>query len=197
MTIFDDICTLMEPLDRWGRKCHAASFHIVNSGVIPSSCRVARGSHPGVLGQHSWVVIGMDVYNPSGIVDPTLWSYDERVRNIVYTTGADMGNWRPHGSGLVWDTGRPQSCVLADAITLTPEEPLSREAREFLRLLGPLDRRGWAHLVHGGMEGWPSGEIIAAMKDTETVSALVPVDIEGMVTLRNPGALYLPESVTA
>jgi hypothetical protein len=44
------------------------------------------------------------------------------------------------------------------------------------------------------MEGWPSSEIIAAMDDTDELRALVPIDILGMVTDRNPGGLYLSET---
>jgi hypothetical protein len=75
-------------------------------------------------------------------------------------------------------------------IELTPANPLSTEAADFLDLLGPLDLRGWGEVAHLPVEGWPAGEIIAAMCDTPGLGALVPVDIQGMVTDRNPSGLY-------
>lgn len=61
-------------------------------------------------------------------------------------------------------------------------------------MLGPLDRRAW-HLLasQAPVLGWPAAEIIAAMDDTEELSAFVPIDRLGMLTDRNPGGLYLPE----
>lgn len=192
MTMFDEIAELMDPLDMWDKQCHAASLRIVQSGIIPASCRVARGWHPHVRGQHSWVVIGANVYDPSAIIDATLWSYDDRVTNIVYEQGIAKMNWRPHGAGLIWDTGKPPPPREAP-VMLTPTRPLSHAAQHFIDyVLGPLDRRGWSHLVHGGMEGWPSSEIVEAILDTPGLAAVVPIDIQGMVTNRNPDGIYLP-----
>lgn len=41
-------------------------------------------------------------------------------------------------------------------------------------------------------QNWPAAEIIAAIDDTKALSALVPIDILGMLTDRNPSGLYLP-----
>ncbi len=57
-------------------------------------------------------------------------------------------------------------------------------------MLGPLDRRGWATLAHAPVEGWPAGEILGAMCDSG-MEAVVPIDIIGMLTDRNPSGLYL------
>lgn len=70
--------------------------------------------------------------------------------------------------------------------------PVSREAELFLDLCGPLDQKGWAELIHSPVEGWPAAEIIAAVDDTPELSTLIPVDILGMLTDRNPQGVYLP-----
>lgn len=112
------------PLVAFRFRCHEASLALVRSGVLPEGARVARGSCPGVGGQHSWVVLGGDCYDRKAqVIDPTLWCYDNAVREI----------WK----------GR-------------------------------------------------ADEIIGAMYDDERLSALVPIDIVGMITDRNPGGLYLP-----
>lgn len=45
-------------------------------------------------------------------------------------------------------------------------------------------------LANGPMQGWPAPEIIEAMMDTDGLGALVPIDIRGMLTGRNPGEAY-------
>lgn len=177
------------PLEHWAYKCHAASVEPVRSGVL-GTCRVARGFCEGVGSQHSWVILGGDCYDKRAtIVDPTLWSYDERVEGIWTGTMRD-GRHQPHGSGNIFAWGRPDNCLASDAVTLTPREPFSRRAVDFLGMLGPLDRHGWAVLAHAPVEGWPAGEILGAMCDSG-MEAVVPIDIIGMVTDRNPSGLYL------
>ena len=190
---------VLDPLQAWAHNCHAASIHLVRSGAIDGPCRVARGACEGVGGQHSWVVLGDDCYDRDAkIVDPTLWSYDAKVEGVWYGSMRD-GRHHPHGMGMIWDWGRPNPAV-GSVIELTPSEPFSDEASMFLDLLGPLDREGWTMLAHAPVEGWPAAEIIAAMCETEipdrggaTFEALIPVDIVGMLTDRNPGNAYLPE----
>ena len=179
----------MDQLDRWAQKCHSASLHLVRSGVLPPTARVARGRCSGVMGQHSWVVVGDDVYAPDAqIVDPTLWSYDPDVSGIWYGSARD-GRHRPHGTGLIWNYGRPGDPT-GPIVRLTPKVQLSRRAAEFLAMLEPLDYNGWSVLAHAPVEGWPSDEILAAIDDTDALTALVPIDVLGMVTDRNPGGLY-------
>jgi hypothetical protein len=183
------------PLEQFAHQCHAASLALVRGGV---GLRVLRGSCAGVPGQHSWVLMdtgndpgGRGIYNPRAIVlDPTRWSYVGEAPYVLQVRAAVCG-YVPHGAGSIWKYGRPLEPT-GPVVPLTPSRPLSRQAQTFLDLLGPLDRRGWAQLANGPMEGWPAGEVLAAMDDTPEVQALVPVDRLGMLTDCNPGGLYLP-----
>lgn len=169
--------------------CHSVSLALVKAGLFDGA-RVARGFCEGVGGQHSWVAIG-DPYHPDTvIVDATWWSYKDGVEPIYVGTLAE-GWHHPHGQGSIWDWGRPEEAT-GEVIELTPTFELSYPAQTFLELLGPLDRQGWAVLSSAPVEGWPAGEIFAAMDDTKAVKALVKIDILGMTTDRNPGGLYLP-----
>lgn len=181
---------LDSPLSDWAHRCHEASIRIVKSGAL-GDCRVARGTCLGVGGQHSWVVGGDDCYDDEAlIVDPTLWSYDPSVTGVWIGDGQD-GRHSPHGAGNIFAWGRPENCARTAAVTLTPSKPLSARAANFIAMLGPLDRRGWATLAHAPVEGWPSGEIFAAMLDSG-MEAVIPIDTVGMTTDRNPSGLYLP-----
>lgn len=191
ITDADIITALGGDLTPWSLQCHAASIRIVRSGIL-GDARVARGTCVGVGGQHSWVVVGGDCYDVDApIWDATLWSYDEHVDGVWRGTMRD-GRHRPFGQGSIWDWGRPDYPT-EEPIELTPSRPLSGRARDFLGMLGPLDRRGWAVLAHAPVEEWPAGEIIRAMYETEAVGALIPIDIVGMVTDVNPSGLYLME----
>jgi hypothetical protein len=179
------------PQAQWARQCHQISLAIVKSGVLDEFARVARGTCKGVLGQHSWIVLGKDCYAPyAEILDPTLWSYDEKAPVLWWGSARDRRH-TPHGAGSIWSYGRP---IPGDGppIELTPATPLSTEAMTFLGLLGPLDARGWMRLANAPLGGWPAAEIVAAMDDTPGTRALVPIDILGMITDRNPSGLYLP-----
>lgn len=179
---------ILAPLDRWGKSCHQASLAVVQQ----LGGRVARGGCRGVGGQHSWAVTGSDCYDLDAvIVDGTLWSYDKAIDGIWVGTLRD-GLHRPHGMGSIWDWGKP-SPPKGSIIRLTPSHGLSGIARKFLKLVEPLDRDGWHTLAIAPVEGWPAGEILAAMDDTEALAALVPIDRLGMLTDRNPGGLYLPK----
>jgi hypothetical protein len=100
----------------------------------------------------------------SWIVDPTLWCYRKDVEGVWVGTYGD-GIHRPHGKGSIWKWGRPVAALPGQELELTPAEPWSGAAEDFLRLLGPLDRRGWAQLAHAPVEGWPAGEILAGMAE--------------------------------
>lgn len=176
-------------LSLWAGQCHAASLEVVRSGLFPGA-RVARGVCKGVGSQHSWVVLGDPYDKKTAIVDVTLWSYRDDVEGIW--RGSGRAAWhRPHGSGSIWKWGRPAPAT-GEPVELTPSRPLSREARDFLDLLGPLDHEGWAMLAHAPVEGWPAAELVRAMYETESLRLQVPIDIVGMLTDINPAGLYLP-----
>lgn len=180
---------ILSPLDLYSKSCHSASIRLVKA---LGTGRVARGFCKGVPGQHSWVVMSLNCYDPKSlIIDPTLWSYDKNIKGIWSGTIQD-GKHRPHGIGSIWNYGRPPY-PKGEEIALTPKIPLSANTLYFLDLVGPLDREGWDFLAaHCPVEDWPAAEIIAAIEDTKALSALVPIDRIGMLTDRNPGGLYLP-----
>jgi hypothetical protein len=174
-----------KPLENFYHQCHTASIALVRAGY---GKRVLRGWHPKVGGQHSWVLLAGEVYDTKArIADPTLWSYTGQQPEVWTGLAHDH---RPHGAGSIWEDGKPVAFT-HDYIKLTPKEPLSDLAQTFLGMIEPLDRRGWSLLVNGAMEGWPAGEIIAAMVETPQLMALVPIDRIGMLTDLNPGGLYL------
>jgi hypothetical protein len=180
---------VLAPLDDWAGHCHAASVKLVRA--YGEGCRVARGACEGVGAQHSWMVLGDDCYDEDAvIVDPTLWSYDDTVTGIWVGTYRD-GRHRPHGTGSIWDWGRPNSPT-GPVVTLTPRQPFSPSAAGFLEILGPLDFEGWCMLAHAPVECWPAAEILDAIANTEGLDGRVPIDILGMITDLNPGDLYLP-----
>lgn len=182
--IITEINEILGDLSTWENRCHEASLKLVQNGI---GDRVARGVNKHVAGQHSWVVCG-DPYKPSLVIDPTLHFHMDSMPNHVYV-GSPRGHI-PQGAGSIWQTGQPV-CGGGDIIRLTPAEPLSADAKVFLSLVEPLDRQGWCTLIHSPVGGWPASEIIAAVDDTAALSALVPIDILGMITDRNPEGLYL------
>jgi hypothetical protein len=147
----------------------------VESGVVGDLARVARGTCRGVGGQHSWVVVDGDVYAKNArIVDPTLWSYRPDVKGIWYGSARD--GWHvPHQAGSIWNYGRPDPNLVGPPIELAVDP--GDQARGFLELLGPLDRRGWGVLLRSPMEGWPAAEIVDAADRTPALAALVPIDV--------------------
>ena len=176
------------PVHMVALNCHAVSLALVKSGLAGPDARVARGWARGVPGQHSWVALG-DPYDPDvHIIDATLWSYDPSVPDVWTGTARD-GVHRPHGAGHIFESTMPNHHG-GEVITLTPATPLGPEAERFLRMIGPLDLRGWADVTRMPVGGWPAGEIFAAMDDTPGLGVLVPIDIIGMCTDRNPEGLY-------
>ena len=177
------------PLEDFRHNCHAASHAIVQAGIFPTA-RVARGSTIGVPGQHSWVVLHDDPYSREAfILDPTRWSYRDRKPTVE--TLRNLLEHRPHGAGH-FTQGRPP--IRGNGATIGLAVRVREDARLFLDTIGPLDAQGWARLANLPVEGWPSREIISAMLDTPALRALVPIDIAGMLTDRNPGGLYLSEA---
>lgn len=180
------------PFRDWAHQCHFISLEIVKSDLLQGPRRIARGWCDGVRGQHSWIVLGDDCYaEDAGIVDPTLWSYDDSVEGIWYGSAED-GRHRPHGAGSIWEWGMPVPGG-GPPIEL---EGVSSAAKAFLRMLYPLDIMGWHTLAsEAPVQGWPAGEVYEAMSRHPELGALVPVDRLGMLTDLNPGGLYLPETL--
>lgn len=180
---------ILDPLEGWSHNCHGASITVVKDESFPFEARVARGMCRGVGSQHSWIVLGMDCYDPKAlIVDPTLWSYDDGVEGI-WTGSNKVGLHRPHGSGNIFEFGKP-ACGDGDPIELNPPEgEWSSNAKLFIELLGPLDEYGWRRLANFPVEGWPAAEIITAIN--ARWPACVPIDIIGMLTDLNPSGVYL------
>lgn len=191
LTVPDIEQAIKVPQHNWAHQCHAISLAAVTSGILGAS-RVARGSAHGVLGQHSWAVLGDDCYDEKAvIVDLTLWSYVPEAPVVYVSEAPHAYRHTPHGAGsiLFWD-GLPDGS--GAHLPLTPETPLSDEAKEFLDGLGAMDVRRWMTLASLAPVGdWPAAEIITAMHQTSGLGGLVPVDRLGMLTDLNPGGLYL------
>jgi len=170
--------------------CHSVSWHLIRSGLLGEggpSLRVARGACLGVGGQHSWVVMGHPYDDQAIIVDLTLWSYNP-MQPRIWLGSMQSRLHRPKGYGQILQGPRPQSRG-GEPVTV---EVSSAKAKAFLRMVGPLDYRGWGALwSHCGMLGWPAKEILEAFLDQHPkMAALVPIDIVGMMTDRNPQGTY-------
>lgn len=177
------------PLAEYAFNCHVASLKLVRSGALGERCRVARGWTPGVDGQHSWVVLGWDCYDPDAtVVDATLWSYLDTVAQVWIGPASERPH-QPQGSWKsIWSWGRPNEPV--DRPVALNREGLSDDALYFLDWLGPLDHRGWAQLAQAPLGDWPAAEIFEAMAHTPGLRGVVPIDILGMITDLNPDSLY-------
>jgi hypothetical protein len=177
------------PYGIWANRCHEISLALLRTGVFGRG-RIARGGCQGVSGQHSWIVLGDNCYDRRAtIVDPTLHAHRTDVDGIWVGTAYEVKWHRPHGAGHCFSGGMP-TWHGGEFIDLIPAGPLKPSVQSFTAILGPLDCRGWAEVAHMPVGGWPAAEIIGAMLDTPALARLVPVDIQGMVTDRNPGNLY-------
>lgn len=174
-------------LEQFAHQCHACSLQLIRTGLLPKSARVARGWHVEIQSQHSWVAIG-NPYDPNTtIIDGTLWSY---------TTGdpflhvGPSRDYKAHGAGLIGPFRAPEP----KNKVLTPKgaSKLSPAATRWLKMIAPkgMDVVGWMKLVNGPMGGWPSDEIIPVLADDNQFNGLIPIDIVGMLTDKNPGNLY-------
>ena len=176
------------PAHQWEGNCHAISLAVLRTGMFGEG-RVARGTAKHVASQHSWIILGDDVYDPKAtVVDPTIQV--SRGKDPLIWVGKNMNLHRPHGTGNIWAFGRPPEPTEA-IIRLNAQNDgtLSRQAQSFLDMCGPLDIRGWMALANSPVQGWPAAEIINAMCDSG-LEAYVPIDIVGMITDRNPRGLY-------
>jgi len=184
--------TFYMDFSEFAQDCHSVSLALVRSGLLGKGgrrLRVARGSCHGVGGQHSWAVLGHPYQEEATIVDLTLWSYDSTQPRIWIGSMAD-GLHRPQGKEWIFNTGKPYS--RGGEPVILDEHEMTEGARTFLEMIGPLDAPGWASLwTRTGMVGWPAKEILEAFIDQyPSLAPLVPIDIIGMVTDRNPQRLY-------
>jgi len=170
------------PIEMWAGRCHQVSLAIVKAGIVEG--RVARGGCQGVGCEHSWIVCG-DCYDPEAtVVDPTLWCWDQQVTGIWI--GRNLERHAPKGLGSIWEYGRPSHHGgRTIELAYRPEG-----AGRFLDLVGPLDIAGWLELANAPVGGWPCAGVLGAMVDTPGLAELVPIDIVGMMTDRNPSGLY-------
>ena len=187
------------PVHRWAKQCHAVSLEIVRSGVLGVPARVARGWTPGIVGQHSWVVYAHpdrpdelpDCYDDEAhILDATLWSYDPTAPKLLWAHAFDRPH-TPHGAGSIFEAGRPAPAEGPVVELEPPADGWSAAAHDFLRLLGPLDHRGWAVLANLPVGDWPASEILTQMAADDDLRLTIPIDVLGMVTDLNPDGLYL------
>jgi hypothetical protein len=181
-----------QDFDDFRHDCHSVSLALVRSGLLGEggpSLRVARGACHGVGGQHSWVVMGHPYDDQAIIVDLTLWSYSPHQPRI-WLGSMQSRLHTPQGYGMIYDSPRPQD--YGGEILEVDSSGMSPEAQHFLKIIGPLDYRGWGLLwSRCGMLGWPAQEILEGALDQHPgMAALVPIDIIGMVTDRNPQELY-------
>ena len=177
------------PFNQTAYLCHGVSLDLVKSKEPEfMGGRVARGLARGVIGQHSWIVLG-NPYDPQAkIIDPTLWSYDSRISGVHIQDGWGT-RYCPHGGkGTIWQYGRPPAPT-GEILTIDESE-LSHLAKTFLELCGPLDARGWVFLGDAPVEGWPADEIYTAAWHSDMVRPIIPIDKIGMATDINPHGMY-------
>jgi hypothetical protein len=183
---------VLQPLDRFAQQCHAAALMLVRDPRMPEG-RVARGYCDGVWGQHSWMVVGSDCYDPRAlIIDPTLWSYDESVEGIWVGRLTDRPKHSPHHDWSFW-VCKPERGDGPD-IPMEHYGEMSRTARAYMDAVLPLDFRGWCSFwSHVGVLDWPAAEAIEAVYAQPNLRGAIPIDLIGMLTDLNPGGLYLKE----
>lgn len=190
------------PCGNWPQQCHAASLHLVRSGLLAPfgepgrNYRVVRGTCAGVGSQHSWVVIGDPIgVQPAIIIDTTLWSY-EKTPPVAEVTNYTRGYKRHRPAGVAVRAGRRVDIFDVGQPEAGDGEPIELDvegfaARCFLEMLGPLDVAGWSRLFNKlPMTGWPSKPITTAAAQHPKIAARIPIDIRGIYTDLNPEELY-------
>lgn len=177
-----------EPAVNWGNRCHEISLKVLRTRLFGPG-RVARGMAISVIGQHSWIVLGADCYDPGAVlVDPTIGPlHGEPVINVGLN---DLVSHAPHGLGSIWQYGRPAPAT-GPVIELPGFGSLSGAAREFLELAGyPFDYQGWCALASSPVQDWPAAEILTAVYQMPALKMTPPIDHVGMLTGINPKELY-------
>lgn len=179
---------VLAPMRQWENRCHEASVKLVASGVI-KGLRVARGSCRLVPSQHSWAVLGNPYDKGALILDPTLWSHTRVSPEVFVGTGKKWGH-KPHGSGSIFEFGRPPLPTGKIVKLAPPKEGWSTAAKGFLAVIGPLDFEGWSVLAHCPVGGWPSKEILGQLRKHPQLGNFIPIDIVGMLLEDTCGDLY-------
>jgi hypothetical protein len=191
------------PASNWNSRCHEISLRVVRTGLLGEpgpACRVVRGVASGynIGGQHSWIALGYP-YDPDTIyLDVTAHTWG-KVEGIVVTTAGEafenfMGDRQGHAAHgydprSIWEYGRP-SPGYGKPIELDTSE-LSGEARTFLKILGPLDAKGWEKLGLYPKGAWPYRDVVNAIAEQlPKVAHSWPIDILGNGTDTNPGDIY-------
>lgn len=177
------------PRELWANRCHEVSLQLLKSHLFEDvDARMARGWGMQIRGQHSWIVLGDNVYDDETyVIDPT-WSATHSNKAMIMFV-KNLTVHRPHGYGVL--STFPES---SGGDELVPDDP-SPSVKSWLDLarivVGPLDRKFWLGLFNGPMQGWPSRELVAWGYGQEGLRALIPMDIVGMLTEENPMGLYL------
>lgn len=178
------------PRELWQNRCHEISLALLKSNLFDGvEARMARGAGMHIGSQHSWIVTGRDVYDDKAIVvDPT-WSSTVMSKPLVMFV-PNLTAHRPHGYGE-FEKYPPHG----DGEEIGPPDPSQRLSDwiKVARLANgePLDLKFWVGMVHGPMLGWPSAEVVDWLCSVSTMVAFVPIDLQGMLTDRNPNGLYL------
>lgn len=193
--VADDLAAVEEavkergPAAEWAGRCHEMSLAVLRTGLFGPG-RVARGGAQGIMSQHSWITLGDPYDRRSVVVDPTYIPATTGEAGILVTVNMRR-HWPQGGAGDIWADSGPPPAPTGKVVELEGFDELSPAARRFLEACGyPLDYRGWSHLVHGPVRGWPAGEIITAMCATRDLKVVTPIDIVGMTTELNPNGLY-------
>lgn len=180
------------PLTDFAHQCHAASVALVESGLLQRYADgepifVARGRARGIMSQHSWVTVGTP-YDPTTIVDLTMWSYNPCIDTVRILDGADASShYVPHGlSGENASEALRDMVLEMDPIHLDVSDP---QAAAFLRGR-VLDVRAWMKLFSCNVSTYPARAIIEAAHRNDRLRALIPIDLVGMLTEINVGGAY-------
>lgn len=191
------------PSELWKSQCHGVSLKAVRSGLFGEpgpSCRVVRGWAPGygIDGQHSWIALGWPFDPDTRIIDLTAHCWGKTDDIIDSTVGEEyhaarhelpghvLHGYRP---GWIWNYGRPDGG--RGSLIELDQSGLSKQARLFLDLLGPMTEQAWRALVTYPHGGWPAREVCEAIVDQiSRMEVMLPIDVLAHVTDRNPENLY-------
>jgi len=178
------------PRELWKNRCHEISLALLKSDAfVGIDARMARGFSIQITSQHSWIVLGKDVFDRTAlVVDPTWSSTVMNAPMISYAR--NFRSHRPHGWGMLTEYPESGGGPEVEIKGMTSE---TAEWVEFVRMTvdGPLDVRFWCRLFSGPLQGWPSRELVGLAAEMPELRFGIPVDVVGMLTDLNPNGLYL------